>query len=302
MSKYARPRKALLKMIIIFMFSLLCLIPLHKAQEATEKRQLMKFLPGHERYPKQDLPSTIRIIFISGMLGSGHEQFVQMWESCENCVVNLKLSHLVSQLFNEVTSIEKFAEIQKQVLQKMIFLREKYEGQDISIILNAAESTPSMSFPISLDEEDYPKHPDLIRLADLALKASLDLRLIVLMRDASHVIKELIGDENNNVKYGYTAREFVDLCEVQVMQLVDLDPNFYVCWDHEDPTNDSSLKSIGKHINYRTIDEKDFHDVGKAVFSNVVPSITLTEAQEAMLDFYRLCIDNLRELCSIKAS
>mmetsp|Transcript_780 Transcript_780/g.1168 ORF Transcript_780/g.1168 Transcript_780/m.1168 type:complete len:314 (+) Transcript_780:146-1087(+) len=261
-------------------------------------RKLIGYMRGQHVYEKQDTSSSVRLVFVSALHSSGQSQFTELWEVCENCVVEPELSNLLFKMFTEVGSIPAYFGLKTKVMEKMNSLKQKYEGQDVSIVLNTAPNTSTMPYPASLEKDDYPKHPDLNRLAHLARKASLDLRIIVIVRDAPHVMKQLQNTQRNMI-FGYNAREFVDLCEIQIAQLLDIDPKYYVCWDHNDPVNEETLKKIGDHIDFKS-SRGDLVAVGKKIFREDVPPGTLSSAQNSMIDFYRICVDNLRELCEDK--
>lgn len=228
-----------------------------------------------------NLPDSVRVVFVAGLEGSGHHAweavFRACWKASSICHVPQAIQKLLYQnntwgLFNAWFSTEwqwyNQREALVQHLQHEKVKREKMGGG--ILILNTAsyvQQVGEMSYPnFAQGPERALRRPDLHLLAWACEQAGIDLRIVVLNRDAEQIFHSTVTHR----RFARPIRQtdvLVDNGFALYGQLSTIDKRFVKCIGIYDPASPpfNRLTELGAFLHPRfmnsekTLWDKVFH-------------------------------------------
>lgn len=196
-----------------------------------------------------------RFIFFAGLESSGHSFWRDILAEFPNRIKQVKeLSHLLyavnkqSGLFS-VMDVQKAKSSVEEVIAALRAADRDFPG--ITIALNTISEGAGeggwgmMSYPNHGGADKAIQKPDLRLLVEVANMADVDLRIILLMRDAVDIVNSVWKR-----KFYPSEMQAVRILELQQASLSSelslIDPAFVACWQYEHPF--SGLSELVAHL------------------------------------------------------
>lgn len=189
---------------------------------------------------KRAFSNGTRFIFIAGLEGSGHHMIFAMATACQRaapglCENSSKLNNFFWSKTDAIFSIglglqsSTIAKARKHYVHLIRSLDEA--GNNTLYFLNALPTM--MSYPRLMGPDRSLQHPDVVVLAWLCEEAGVDLRVLVLTRSASQVLKSTTVNRNYGT-HDHQAMVLADNAAVLASQLRLVDRRFVRCVRYED--------------------------------------------------------------------
>ena len=207
-----------------------------------EKSQFDKCAVQHnEIVKKSQFSDQNRFIFIAGLEGTGHHFFTSIFQSSrffkifDTDPIRCHLMRIDSkdQLFDLEKNSPMYKKKQDLIIDKLQSFSQNKYAFSLHVLNTHKESgikcwTGMMSYPNGMDGTSW---PDLPALAEIAERANIDLRIVVLTRSTIPMIKSVskrFREQKRNIHLAELAARKLSA------QLQKIDPAFYTCISYED--------------------------------------------------------------------
>ena len=223
---------------------------------------------------KRARPSNhVRFLFVAGVEGSGHHAWGELFRVCEHapkasltCVFPQAMIQLLwdgadayegntTGLFNTMDGA-RHRMLQGHIVQA--FKRKLRQARRPSLyILNCAEHVAvgvgEMSFPSFRGKHTSIQLPDMVLLASLAEQAGADLRILLLTRSTTSVLRSVLlrGFDGQNMRLQSTMQTSGAMA--MNAQLAALDARFVACVDHQALLNGTVGDRVGAFIHHALV-------------------------------------------------
>lgn len=183
-----------------------------------------------------------RVVFVAGLEGTGHHAWASIFTACAECSFATGLARALFRGFRTKQYHGLFApDTAQQTANDEAAVRVEFRrlvrlgGIRLHVLHpdpsdpHAYGDTGELSYPCGDGPERAHHHPDLIKLATIAEDAGVDLRVLVLLRDAASVL------DSTAVRRHFAPTPFlqsvmlVDNAFSLHGQLTSIDPRFFAC-------------------------------------------------------------------------
>ena len=230
--------------------------------------ELMKDTPVLQKHATSD---ATRLLFLAGLEGTGHHAWQAMMHPCINttaCIVDHKLNlMLMDEAFKYVRGMfaandyHLIVRDSKYVIDHMRELAASSNTTLRLIGLDATVHTGQLSYPSFNSDFKTLDRPDVLWLAMLAELAGLDLRVVVLQRDAGEILSSTTRRRFSLPKV------LIDNAAALYQQLSMLHPDFLYCVNY---TTMANMSLVDKQHLLDFIHPVQLAGMGETMFSKLV--------------------------------
>jgi hypothetical protein len=210
-----------------------------------------------------------RVVFFAGLEGTGHHAIQEALKACPVCNPSGVLSEDLFNRLNNEASHGLFGGADVPIHYKHLeIVYNHFVGIQLStaglkvekgtlhiIGLEMGVKSGMISYPNYDDIITKPiDHPDLIPLAAAAEAANIDLRIVILIRNAYDTLYSALS---RNFGENYETAILIDNASLLNNQISMLDPRYFICIEYEKwkEYSASQLKAMGEFLHPR-LDEK----------------------------------------------
>jgi hypothetical protein len=231
-----------------------------------------------------------RMVVVAGLDGAGHELLTALFKACVDatkdskdfaCHFDAKMQKLLFEknrqnngatqmtgLFFAHSHVSKFTTAAGMKMaglasgQKDDGQEESFKGSFLHVVgLSLEPNAGTMTYPMGEKDDRSVFHPDMRILAQLADENGMDLRILVLLRDAQDTMHASLAESTfgfqNIQKPSEEPRNLVNNADVLYSQLSNIDQKFYKCVDYEQlATQDPvAIKELLEYVHPALVDD-----------------------------------------------
>lgn len=202
---------------------------------------------------KKSFSDNFRVLFVMGLEGTGHHTWTRIYQTCVTsgtlCDFRLDIQDLLysggaqpvgifAYGMNKADSDTLITRRRDKLVTILAGMQQKYSenGREKSrlLFLNTANATEMMSYPSWDGADKAMRHPDVALLAALCERAGVDLRIVVMTRDASSVLRSTVRRGFGGGDRAFMAAVLSDNAMVMAAQLQLISPAFWRCVELSD--------------------------------------------------------------------
>jgi len=236
--------------------------------------------------------SGIRLVYLSGVLDFQEYFLETILKSCENCILDDELLVLVN-LFFRATNWQSFVSFEEKIARRVNFIGEQLKGENKLLFINAF---PNNTFHRLDNPPRSHFSANLFSLSLIAKKMKVGFHVVVIIQEPELVFQRYIQN-SVEINYGLLAGRFLSQCEICYANLLEMESAQFDCFNPNRPFRDA------QHIKDFIFNQSSQESISKLLDKQAdswIGAVPLNDAQLAMIDFSRLCVDNIRQLCDKK--